>query len=966
MVLCPRCSYQLLERTKRVAPGFTLRQRRCIRGRGRLVTHSELLHPGAPSRTTSSTALNTGSGEDVDGLTEDLLFWQEDVSSPQPGPAGSCSPRTSSLAGAATETGAWGPSCMHIDCSNAQHAPPAAANNILPAPAACSTAGKQAAQEAELSHQPGLLGSAAHPHQPPHASHAAIAPQPHFSLNSLTHLQRQQQQQQQYQQQQQQQQPQQPQQQHIIAPAAVSHHIRQMSWQLPGPQQPTTSHAADSSQPSLAGAQPGPGSSSQGGRGQQGPGVGPGTVPAPPPAAAAPPSGPRTSAASSSQEGVTSPSMPALTPRRVLTKPAAGVKNDGYDNENSDLVLAVGDCLLNHNPGSGVSRSYCVQDMLGQGTFGQVASCWSDVLGRSVAVKVIKNQPAYYHQARVEIGLLQFLNARCDPLDRHHIVRMLDFFLHRKHLCLVFEKLDVNLFELLKRNAFRGLSLSLVQMFLRQLLDALAVLREACIIHCDLKPENILLVNPASGDIKLIDYGSACFEARTVYSYIQSRFYRSPEVVLGCAYSSAIDMWSLGCVAAELFLGLPLFPGASEHDLLVRIMETLRPLPAWLLAEAKHTDKYFRRTAAPSPGVPDPLGSSLQASELAGRGWGRLASSLPRVPGQLQEGREGSGWQLRSAAEFEQRSGCKATAGKRYFQHTRLADIIAAYPLRSNLTDEEVGRERVAREAFIDWLLGVLDPDPLTRWSPRQAAAHPFITGAPFSGPFQPPADPRPATATPRQTSLPAPSATASQPPIPIHPQTSLGEDTAAGGARGAVAGRGPGQGAARGGAAGGEVSPGRVQGLGSSLSASYSTSFIMGATPAKRLATHTQGPPWPMDQQLAGPSQPLQPLQLQLQQQPLPASSITQNLTPPAQQAAQGMAGPHTQPAGSHLYHPAWLPLLQSGHARQQPGPAAAAAGHDDDAASLRRRGPAGIRPGAGGAGRRQAGGTHSSHGHG
>lgn len=66
-------------------------------------------------------------------------------------------------------------------------------------------------------------------------------------------------------------------------------------------------------------------------------------------------------------------------------------------------------------------------------------------------------------QARVEIGLLQLLNTRCDPGDARHIVRMTDFFLFRKHLCLVFEKLDVNLFELLKRNGFRGLSLQLVQ-----------------------------------------------------------------------------------------------------------------------------------------------------------------------------------------------------------------------------------------------------------------------------------------------------------------------------------------------------------------------------------------------------------------------------------------------------------------------------------------------------------------------
>lgn len=96
-------------------------------------------------------------------------------------------------------------------------------------------------------------------------------------------------------------------------------------------------------------------------------------------------------------------------------------------------------------------------------------------------------QPAYYHQARVEIGVLQLLNGRCDPCGEHRIVRMVDYFLHRKHLCLVFEKLDGNLFELLKRNAFRGLSLQLVQLFLRQILDALEVLHDAAIIHCDLK-----------------------------------------------------------------------------------------------------------------------------------------------------------------------------------------------------------------------------------------------------------------------------------------------------------------------------------------------------------------------------------------------------------------------------------------------------------------------------------------------
>lgn len=78
-----------------------------------------------------------------------------------------------------------------------------------------------------------------------------------------------------------------------------------------------------------------------------------------------------------------------------------------------------------------------------------------------------------------------------------------------------------------------------------------------------------------SPQIKVIDFGSACHERQTVYTYIQSRFYRSPEVLLGIPYNASIDMWSLGCIAVELFLGLPLFPGTSEYNQITRIVEML-------------------------------------------------------------------------------------------------------------------------------------------------------------------------------------------------------------------------------------------------------------------------------------------------------------------------------------------------------------------------------------------------------
>lgn len=85
------------------------------------------------------------------------------------------------------------------------------------------------------------------------------------------------------------------------------------------------------------------------------------------------------------------------------------------------------------------------------------------------------------------------LNTEADKNDEHHLLRMLDSFIHHNHLCLVFECLSSNLYELIKHNQFRGLSLQLVKMFTAQLLDALSVLKDHRLIHCDLKPENILL-----------------------------------------------------------------------------------------------------------------------------------------------------------------------------------------------------------------------------------------------------------------------------------------------------------------------------------------------------------------------------------------------------------------------------------------------------------------------------------------
>ena len=109
----------------------------------------------------------------------------------------------------------------------------------------------------------------------------------------------------------------------------------------------------------------------------------------------------------------------------------------------------------------------------------------------------------------------------------------------------------------MKANKFNGISLDLIRKISIQLFQTLSFLYKHKIIHCDLKPENILLKNINKSGIKLIDMGSSCFANSRCFSYIQSRYYRSPEILFGYDYGLEIDIWSMGCILAELYLGLP-------------------------------------------------------------------------------------------------------------------------------------------------------------------------------------------------------------------------------------------------------------------------------------------------------------------------------------------------------------------------------------------------------------------------
>ncbi len=157
----------------------------------------------------------------------------------------------------------------------------------------------------------------------------------------------------------------------------------------------------------------------------------------------------------------------------------------------------------------------------------------------------------------------------------------------------------MNLYEFIKAHDFKGFSLKLIRRFTKQLLASLVLLHGHKVIHCDLKPENVLLAHPIHSEIKVIDFGSSCFENEKVYTYIQSRFYRSPEVILGMSYGMPIDMWSLGCILAELYTGYPIFPGENEQEQLACIMEVFGPPEKHLIEKSSRKKLFFDSMGKP-------------------------------------------------------------------------------------------------------------------------------------------------------------------------------------------------------------------------------------------------------------------------------------------------------------------------------------------------------------------------------
>lgn len=264
-------------------------------------------------------------------------------------------------------------------------------------------------------------------------------------------------------------------------------------------------------------------------------------------------------------------------------------KNRTGFEENKDFPI-----LLN----TMVAGRYYITEYLGSAAFSKVVQAHDIQTGVDVCLKIIKNDKDFFDQSLDEIKLLKYVNKH-DPADARHILRLYDYFYCQEHLFIVCELLRANLYEFQKYNLETGaepyFTMSRLQAIARQCLEALDYLHSLGIIHCDLKPENVLIKSYSRCEIKVIDLGSSCFETDNMCLYVQSRSYRAPEVILGLPYGPKIDIWSLGCIMAELCSGEVLFPNNAVVTLLARMIGLIGPIDLEMLLRGQETHKYFTK-----------------------------------------------------------------------------------------------------------------------------------------------------------------------------------------------------------------------------------------------------------------------------------------------------------------------------------------------------------------------------------
>ncbi|XP_016896504.1 LOW QUALITY PROTEIN: dual specificity protein kinase CLK2 [Cynoglossus semilaevis] len=272
------------------------------------------------------------------------------------------------------------------------------------------------------------------------------------------------------------------------------------------------------------------------------------------------------------------------------------------DDEEGHLICRSGDVL---------QERYEIVSTLGEGTFGRVMQCIDHRRGGAhVALKIIKNVEKYKEAARLEINVLEKINEK-DPDNKFLCVQMYDWFDYHGHMCISFELLALSTFDFLKENNYLPYSIGQVRHMAYQICLAVKFLHDNKLTHTDLKPENILFVNSdftmsynvekkreertvKSTSVRVVDFGSATFDHEHHSTIVSTRHYRAPEVILELGWSHPCDVWSIGCILFEYYLGFTLFQTHDNREHLAMMERILGPVPSRMIRKTRK-QKYFYR-----------------------------------------------------------------------------------------------------------------------------------------------------------------------------------------------------------------------------------------------------------------------------------------------------------------------------------------------------------------------------------
>uniref|UniRef100_A0A6P4FDS0 dual-specificity kinase n=1 Tax=Drosophila rhopaloa TaxID=1041015 RepID=A0A6P4FDS0_DRORH len=287
--------------------------------------------------------------------------------------------------------------------------------------------------------------------------------------------------------------------------------------------------------------------------------------------------------------------------RQSQAKTAKPVIQDDADGH---LIYHTGD-ILHHR--------YKIMATLGEGTFGRVVKVKDMERDYCMALKIIKNVEKYREAAKLEINALEKI-AQKDPHCDHLCVKMIDWFDYHGHMCIVFEMLGLSVFDFLRENNYEPYSLDQVRHMAYQLCYSVKFLHDNRLTHTDLKPENILFVDSdytahynhkinrevrrvKNTDVRLIDFGSATFDHEHHSTIVSTRHYRAPEVILELGWSQPCDVWSIGCILFELYLGITLFQTHDNREHLAMMERILGQIPYRMARNhtlySKTKTKYF-------------------------------------------------------------------------------------------------------------------------------------------------------------------------------------------------------------------------------------------------------------------------------------------------------------------------------------------------------------------------------------